>query len=195
MSAACPIQFRFIKHVPTTPEDDEILSITPFAAPDGSRKFLWRYSYESRKTTNVSVFENEFFLFEKIRSLTILLPTSPSVLFRASDLSDAFENIRDSITAALRHWPVKMDTAAAAEMAIRGQDTLKDSPGSFTRSGCCYTPPLSKKSYPDKPPPLIPLAKTNPPPTKVGKDLYRSDYSYFTDLRPNQEEYGDKWNV
>ena len=83
------------------------------------------------------------------------------MLFRSSDFPDAIEKVIDAIKVALRHWPMKMDTVEAARMALTGQETLKDSPGSFTRSGCCYTPKKEEVEDSDDecgaPPPLAPL--------------------------------------
>ncbi len=214
MSATFPITLRFIKPDPTSEQDDEVIRITPYMA-DGKRKFLWRYSYESRKTTQVCVLDDEFFLHQKLRSLVdllawdsdpyasvqVLLPTTPSVLFRATDFPDAIENVIESMRVAVRHWPVAMATADASKMAISGQATLTDLPGSFTRSGCCYnTPPKKACAGSDDesvgPPPLVPLRKSVSHfnydfKTAGGKKVdlkHNSAYSYFGTGCVNPEE-------
>ena len=173
MAGAYPIEFRFIKAEPTTPDQDEIIRITPFMVGN-KRQFMWRYLPDNKRaSTQVCIIEDEFFLNEKLRHMVdlmswdsdpylqvqLLLPTSPSVLFRASEFPDAIEKVIDAIKVAVRHWPTRMDTAEAAKMAITGQETLKDSPGSFTRSGCCYTPKKEVDEYADMPP-LAPLRKS-----------------------------------
>jgi len=178
MAGAYPIEFRFIKPEPTNPDEDEIIRITPFMVGN-KRQFMWRYLADNKRTsTQVCIIEDEFFLNEKLRHMAdlmswdsdpyeqvqLLLPTSPSVLFRSSDFPDVIEKVIDAIKVALRHWPVKMDTVEAARMALTGQETLKDSPGSFTRSGCCYTPKKEEAEDSDgecgAPPPLVPLRKS-----------------------------------
>jgi hypothetical protein len=178
MAGAYPIEFRFIKSEPTTPEQDEIIRITPYMVGE-KRKFMWRYLAENKKmSTQVCIIEDDFFLYEKLRHMAVLmswdsdpyaqvqllLPTSPSVLFRSSDFPDAIEKVIDAIRVDVRHWPVKMDTVDAAKMAVTGQETLKDLPGSFTRSGCCYTPQNKMRAGSDNesvgPPPLAPLRKS-----------------------------------
>ena len=178
MAGAYPIEFRFIKAEPTTPNQDEVIRITPFMVGD-KRQFLWRYSADNKRiSTQVCIIEDEFFLYEKLRHMVellswdsdpyhhvqLLLPTSPSVLFRSSDFPDAIEKVIDAIRVAVRHWPVRMDTAEANKLSLSGQQTLKDSPGSFTRSGCCYTPKKEEAEDSDgqcgAPPPLVPLRKS-----------------------------------
>lgn len=219
MSATFPITLRFIKPDPTSEQDDEVIRITPYMA-DGKRKFLWRYSYETRKTTQVCVLEDEFFLYEKLRSLVslmawdsdpyasvqVLLPTTPSVLFRSTDFPDAIENVIESMRVAVRHWPVAMATVDASKMAISGQKTLTDSPGSFTRSGCCYTP--TKKAHAASgtgddesvgPPPLVPLRKcfSHYDYDFGGKkiELKNSVYSYFGKPLNPEDEYESPWET
>ena len=225
MSATFPITLRFIKPDPTSEQDDEVIRITPYMA-DGKRKFLWRYSYESRKITQVCVLEDEFFLYQKLRSLVtllawdsdpyasvqVLLPTTPSVLFRATDFPDAIENVIESMRVAVRHWPVAMATVDASKMAISGQKTLTDSPGSFTRSGCCYNTPPKKACAASGtgddesvgPPPLVPLRKSvshydydfN---TAGGKKVEfkntNSAYSYFGKPLNPEDEYESPWET
>ena len=221
MSATFPITLRFIKPQPTSEQDDEVIRITPYMA-DGKRKFLWRYSYESRKTTQVCVLEDEFFLYQKLRSLVdllawdsdpyasvqVLLPTTPSVLFRATDFPDAIENVIESMRVAVRHWPVAMATVDASKMAISGQKGLTDSPGSFTRSGCCYNTPPKKacaaSGTGEGPPPLVPLRRSvshydydfN---TAGGKKVEfkntNSAYSYFGKPLNPEDEYESPWEA
>ena len=219
MAGAYPIEFRFIKPEPTTPEQDEIIRITPYIVGD-KRRFMWRYLAENKRvSTQVCIIEDEFFLYEKLRHMAVLmswdsdpyeqvqllLPTSPSVLFRSSDFPDAIEKVIDAIRVAVRHWPVKMDTVDAAKLAVTGQETLKDSPGSFTRSGCCYTPKKAEVEDSDgecgPPPPLVPLRKSLS--RCYSYDFKGSDglkfevksknhgasaYSYFGKGRPNPED-------
>lgn len=224
MSATFPITLRFIKPQPTTEQDDEVIRITPYMA-DGKRKFLWRYSYETRKTTQVCVLEDEFFLYEKLRSLVslmawdsdpyasvqVLLPTTPSVLFRATDFPDAIERVIDSMRVAVRHWPMAMATADASKMAISGQKTLTDSPGSFTRSGCCYTPQKKAGAASGTgdnesvgPPPLVPLRKcfshydydfNTGDGKKVDFKNTNSAYSYFGKPLNPEDEYESPWET
>lgn len=220
MSATFPITLRFIKPQPTTEQDDEVIRITPYMA-DGKRKFLWRYSYESRKTTQVCVLEDEFFLYQKLRSLVdllawdsdpyasiqVLLPTTPSVLFRATDFPDAIDSVVESMRVALRHWPVAMATVDASKMAISGQKGLTDSPGSYTRSGCCYNTPPKKAcvGLDDEsvgPPPLVPLRKSVSHydydfKTGDGKkvDFKNSAYSYFGKPLNPEDEYESPWEA
>jgi hypothetical protein len=138
MAGAYPIEFRFIKAEPTTPDQDEVIRITPFMVGD-KRQFLWRYLADNKRTsTQVCIIEDEFFLYEKLRHMVqllswdsdpyqqvqLLLPSSPSVLFRSSDFPDAIDMVIDAIRVAVRHWPVRMDTAEAAMMALTGQETL-----------------------------------------------------------------------
>ena len=225
MSATFPITLRFIKPQPTSEQDDEVIRITPYMA-DGKRKFLWRYSYESRKTTQVCVLEDEFFLYQKLRSLVdllawdsdpyasvqVLLPTTPSVLFRATDFPDAIENVIESMRVAVLHWPVAMATVDASKMAISGQKGLTDSPGSFTRSGCCYNTPPKKACAASGtgddesagPPPLVPLRRSvshydydfN---TAGGKKVEfkntNSAYSYFGKPLNPEDEYESPWET
>jgi hypothetical protein len=128
MAGAYPIEFRFIKPEPTNPDEDEIIRITPFMVGN-KRQFMWRYLADNKRaSTQVCIIEDEFFLNEKLRHMAelmswdsdpyeqvqLLLPTSPSVLFRCSDFPDAIEKVIDAIKVALRHWPVKMDTVEAA---------------------------------------------------------------------------------
>jgi hypothetical protein len=224
MSVTFPITLRFIKPQPTTEQDDEVIRITPYMA-DGKRKFLWRYSYETRKTTQVCILDDEFFLYQKLRSLVdllawdsdpyasvqVLLPTTPSVLFRATDFPDAIENVIESMRVAVRHWPVAMATVDASKMAISGQKTLTDSPGSFTRSGCCYTP--TKKAHAASgtgddesvgPPPLVPLRKcfshydydfNTGGGKKVDFKSTNSGYSYFGKPLNPEDEYESPWET
>ena len=220
MSATFPITLRFIKPQPTSEQDDEVIRITPYMA-DGKRKFLWRYSYESRKTTQVCVLEDEFFLHQKLRSLVdllawdsdpyasvqVLLPTTPSVLFRATDFPDAIESVIESMRVAVRHWPVAMSTVDASKMAISGQKGLTDSPGSYTRSGCCYnTPPKKACAGSDDesvgPPPLVPLRRSVSHydydfKTGDGKkvEFKNSAYSYFGKPLNPEDEYESPWEA
>ena len=215
MAGAYPIEFRFIKPEPTNPEQDEIIRITPYMVGD-KRQFMWRYLAENKRTsTQVCIIEDVFFLYEKLRHMVqllswdsdpyqqvqLLLPSSPSVLFRSSDFPDAIDIVIDAIRVAVRHWPVRMDTAEAAKMATTGQQTLKDSPGSFTRSGCCYTPTKKVAADSDEefsaPPPLIPLRKSVSKfdfKTFYGKGVEckgPSAYSYFGKSCLNPEDDDD----
>jgi hypothetical protein len=232
MAGAYPIEFRFIKPEPTTPDQDEIIRITPFMVGN-KRQFMWRYLPDNKRaSTQVCIIEDEFFLNEKLRHMVdlmswdsdpylqvqLLLPTSPSVLFRFSEFPDAIEKVIDAIKVAVRHWPTRMDTAEAAKMAITGQETLKDSPGSFTRSGCCYTPKKEEAAdeYADMPP-LAPLRKSlskkydyklsdgrkfevksrsDGPVYEYTGRAATSAYSYFGKDRPNPEDEDDSpWDA
>lgn len=233
MAGAYPIEFRFIKPEPTTPEQDEIIRITPYMVGD-ERKFMWRYLADNKRTsTQVCIIEDEFFLYEKLRNMVVLmpwdsdpylqvqllLPTSPSVLFLYSEFPDVIEKVIDAVRVAVRHWPTRMDTGDAATMAITGQETLKDSPGSFTRSGCCYTPKKEADEYAGMPP-LVPIKKSQSKchsydfkgsdgrgfeiktKSRCDGSVYdvkpnaASAYSYFGKSRPNPEDEDDSpWDA
>jgi len=214
-SVSCPIELRFIKHAPTTPQEDEIIRITPHMV-DGKPGFMWRYLYESKQTANVCILKDEFFLFEKLRTLKeliawdadpyasvqILLPTTPSVLLRASDFSEAFDNVCDSIRSAIRHWPVMMNVNDAKKMAATGQQSLQDSSGSYTRSGCSYSTPKKVTNVSDDastgPPPLVRMRRSSCSAAAgltgaPGANLNTSYYSYFGKSHPTRED--SPWEV
>ena len=131
------IELRFIHTAPTTPKDDEIVRITPYKSEDNGMKFMWRYIYNSH-SANVCLLESEFHLREKLRALVelmgwdadpyenvqLLLPTMPSVLFRANTFPKAFETVLQSISAAIRHWPARVDLTTAMKMSAEGVEQI-----------------------------------------------------------------------
>lgn len=135
MSVTSSIELRFIHKQPTTPEEDEVVRITPYLNGDNVMNFMWRYLESSRSgTTTVSLLDTEADLQEKLRSLValltwdsdpyeyvqLLLPTMPAVLFKSEDFSTASASVFKSITTTLRHWPAKMSTGHAKKMSDQG---------------------------------------------------------------------------